>query len=255
MRAPDALIVLAHPEPKSYNSHLARLAHDTLLKAGARVETSDLYAMRFEPQEEARHFSVRADAERFDASLEQRFSFERGTLPDAVRAEVDKILRAELVLLQFPLWWFGMPAMLKGWMDRAIVYGGLYSSSRTHDRGVCRGKRVLMCVTTGSSEAACSFNGREGDTRLQLWPALYTMRYIGFTVLQPFVIHGVRSGLTGAAADAANAQLRKDEDRFVTMLQNLNDVPLIPFNADSDFDETGRLRPGAPVYSPFIRHE
>jgi NAD(P)H dehydrogenase (quinone) len=249
------LIVLAHPESSSYNAHLATLAQQTLLATGSRVEMSDLYAMGFDPAEDARHFSVRADPRRFDAQLEQRFSYDREELPEAVQGEVDKILRADLVLLHFPLWWFGMPAILKGWMDRVFVYGGMYSGSRRHERGVCRGKRALFCVTTGSSEAACSPTGKEGDTRLVLWPALYSMRYLGFTVLQPFLVHGVRGGLTGPAADAANARLHAIEQRFATVLRQLDDAPVMPFNADTDFDENGQLKPDAPVYSPFIRHQ
>jgi NAD(P)H dehydrogenase (quinone) len=172
-------------------------------------QISDLYASNFDPRESGRHFTVRRDPERFDAAAEQRFSWEHQALPADIADEVHKVLSADLVILQFPLWWFGPPAILKGWLDRVFVYGGMYSSARRHDRGVCRGKRALLCVTAGSSEAACSPDGPEGDTRLMLWPTLYALRYVGFTVLEPFLIHGVRSGLgrsREAEVDSSGAQ-------------------------------------------------
>ena len=149
----NVLIVLAHPEPQSFNTCLARLARDTFLESRHVVQVSDLYASEFDPCESGRHFPVRCNPDRFEAQAEQRFHWDRGSLPPDIAREADRILWADLVILQFPLWWFGLPAILKGWMDRVFVYGGLYSGSRRHDRGPCRGKRALMCVTTGSPEA------------------------------------------------------------------------------------------------------
>jgi NAD(P)H dehydrogenase (quinone) len=252
----NTLIVLAHPEPKSFNAHLAGVAREVRSAQGDHVELSDLYAADFDPREAACHFALRRDPERFDAADEQRFSWERCQLPTDVAAELAKVLAADLVILQFPLWWFGPPAILKGWMDRVFVYGGLYSSARRHDRGVCKGKRALLCVTTGSSEEACSPDGREGDTRLVLWPALYTLRYVGFTVLEPVLIHGVRSDLCDddAHAHAHDLELARATRRYRAMLADLDAAPTVPFNSDDDWDDAGKLKPTAPVHSPFIRH-
>jgi NAD(P)H dehydrogenase (quinone) len=248
------LIVLAHPEPQSFNAHLARSARDALVGGGHTVEVSDLYAAGFDPCEAGRHFAVRCDPERFDASAEQRFSWERDALPAEVRDELAKVMAADLVICQFPLWWFGPPAMLKGWIDRVFVYGGLYSSQRTYEHGACRGKQVLMCVTTGSSEAACSPKGREGDTHLMLWPTLYAFRYVGFTALESFLIYGVRAGLRGAEAEEHARYLMRETERYTRHLLALSDARTIPFNTDDDWDDAGALKPDAPVYNPFIRH-
>jgi NAD(P)H dehydrogenase (quinone) len=202
----------------------------------------------------ARYFSLRRNPDQFDAATEQRFSWEQNALPGDVSSELAKILVADLVIVQFPLWWFGPPAILKGWIDRAFVYGALYSSARRHDRGMCSGKQVLMCVTTGSTEAACAPDGREGDTRLMLWPTLYAFRYVGFTVLEPFLIHGVRSSLRGADAEAQARRLAGETERYRQRLLALHDAPAIAFNSDDDWDEAGKLKSGAPVHSPFIRH-
>jgi NAD(P)H dehydrogenase (quinone) len=247
------LIVLAHPEPTSFNAQLARRARDVLMQHGHRVELSDLYAANFDPREAPDHFVVRRDSARFDAADEQRFSWERGALSEDVRGELDKIQAADVVVLQFPLWWFGPPAILKGWFDRVFVYGALYSSQHRHDRGVCRGKQAMLCVTTGSSAEACSPDGPEGDTELILWPTMYTLRYVGFTVRQPFLIHGVRSGLTGADAEAQGVRLAAEAARLGDRLLELERVRVVAFNSDDDWDEHDRLRATAPIYSPFIR--
>jgi len=251
----NVLIVLAHPEPASFNAHLASRARDAFIAAGHAVTLSDLYADGFDPREAGHHFSERVDPTRFDAQAEQRFHWERQTLPTDVEREAKRILWADVVILQFPLWWFGPPAILKGWMDRVFVYGGLYTGARRHETGPCRGKRALMCVTTGSSEAACSPDGPEGDTRLILWPSLYALRYLGFTVLQPNLIYGVRSGLAGAQAEAQQRALAERTRDYENQLRHLDDVPVVPFNRAEDWDDRGKLVPGAPVYSPFIRHE
>src|SRR4051812_17343831 len=121
----NILIVLAHPEPKSLNGRLARFARDTFSKQSYQVRVSDLYSKEFDPLEDGRHFSVRQNSDCFDVQSEQRFNWERGSLPSEVKEQIENIFWADLLLLQFPLWWFGPPAILKGWMDRVFVYGGL----------------------------------------------------------------------------------------------------------------------------------
>ncbi len=87
-----------------------------------------------------------------------------------------------------------------------------------------------------------------------LWPALYSLRYLGFAVLHPFIIHGVRRGLRGQALEAQHAYLESMEEQYVAFLRRLEQQPLVRFNSVSDFDADGQLKPGAPVYSPFVQH-
>jgi NAD(P)H dehydrogenase (quinone) len=250
----NTLIVLAHPEPNSYNAALARAAQETLQARGHEVRISDLYMKAFAADEHGRHYSQRKNPARFDAQLEQRFSAKQNALPDDVQTEVDDLLWADLVVLQFPLWWFGTPAILKGWLDRVFVYGKLYSGSRRLHTGVCRGKLAMLSVTAGSSAAACAHDGQEGDTRLILWPTHYSLHYLGFTVLEPTIITGVRGGLAG---DDAIAQSRYLEEQLLAQrarFANVDAIPVIPFNMAEDWDDRRKLKPHAPVHSPFIRH-
>jgi NAD(P)H dehydrogenase (quinone) len=248
-----AHIVLAHPEAKSFNAHLTGITLQVLDDAGWQVTLSDLYAMDFDPREGPSHFRSRKDAGVFHTQSEQRFNAEKDTLPPEVNEEIQRILESELLIVHFPLWWFGMPAILKGWMDRVFVYGRMYRSVMRYDKGICANKKMIACVTTGASEESCSHSGREGDTQLHLWPILFPFRYLGYEVLQPEVFHGV-----GGVAFIENNEgglntLETYSNRWKDSLGSLSSRPRVQYNSDEDFDESKRLFPDAPVYSPFVR--
>lgn len=250
-----ALIVVAHPEPQSYNHHLARLARDVLESQGAEVRLTDLAATGFDPVEHPRHYAQRQAADRFDVQIEQRRAHDGGATPIDVERQIADITWADTVIAQFPLWWFGFPAILKGWIDRVFIYGGMYSGARRHDTGHCRGKKFLASVTAGASARASTYNGQEGETELVLWPSLYSFRYVGFDVLKPVIVHGIRGGVRPDELAAYQAMVGAHERDYASVLRALDERPIIPFNRDEDYDDKRQLRPGAPVLSPFIRHE
>ena len=82
---------------------------------------------------------------------EQRHHWTIQALPAEIRRHIELLRWADTLVLQFPFWWFGAPAILKGWMDRVFVYGGVYDSRHRHENGVMRGKRALLTVTAGAS--------------------------------------------------------------------------------------------------------
>ena len=249
-----AHIVLAHPEAKSFNAHLSNTSQRVLGAAGWQTTLSDLYAMDFDPREGPHHYRSRKDAEVFHAQTEQRFNAENETTPPDVNAEVQRLLDCDLLVVHFPLWWFGMPAILKGWMDRVFVYGRMYRSTMRYDTGICSGKKMIACVTTGASEQSCSHSGREGDTRLHLWPILFSFRYLGFGVFEPEVFHGVGGVAFIEGHESETRIVDTYTNCWAEVLGTLSSRPLVRYNHDHDFDESKRLVPGAPVYSPFVRH-
>ena len=249
-----ALIVLAHPEPGSFNAQLARVSADTLAASGQSVEISDLYAQGFDPAEGPAHYAQRGKPERFEAQTEQRYASDNDCLSAEVAAEIDKLERADLLILQFPMWWFSTPAMLKGWIDRVFVYGRLYRSKLRYDRGYFRGKRALVSVTTGAPAATHGPDGRNADADLLLWPLNFTLYYLGYSVLPPFVAPGVEGGLAYSAPEAVAARLEAHKSALAAHLAHLDERTPLPFNGWDDWTEEGCLKPGAPSYSPFMRH-
>lgn len=215
---------------------------------GIRLK-SDLYANGFDACEHTGHFQKRKNEHRFDVQAEQRFGYENAGLAMEVNRELTAIHWADLLVVQFPLWWFGAPAMLKGWMDRVLVYGGLYSSEKRFETGVCRGKKILLSVTTGASADECAHNGREANTQLLLWPIQYAFRYVGFDVLQAYLVHGVWNECSEAGHD-----LERELEKFGSFCSGIDRAAVVPFNAPTDWDERGQLKPGAQSFTPFIRN-
>ncbi|TFZ44593.1 flavodoxin family protein [Stenotrophomonas maltophilia] len=249
-----ALILLAHPESRSFNAHLAVQAAEQLRHDHLQVDVVDLYAEGFDPLEAACHHRQRLQPDRFDAQREQRYSAEHDQLPADVQRHLQLLRAADLVILQFPLWWFAAPAILKGWLDRVMVYGPMYNSRQRHEHGVMQGKRALLSVTTGSSARACAVDGREGDTRLLLWPLMYSLRYVGFEVMEPHVVNGVRSGLAAERVQAHDEALAAATLSYRERLTHWRQWPTVPFNNSGDFEDGVALRAEATAYSPFIRH-
>lgn len=249
-----ALIVLAHPEQRSFNAYLAELARQAWGDQGHDATVLDLYAEDFEPREASWHYSSLKSEEKFDPMQEQRHHWSSNTLPPVVAKHIELLQKSDALILQFPFWWFGMPAIMKGWMDRVFVYGGLYRSQHRYENGVMRGKKALIVSTAGSSAQACGPDGRDGDMRLLLWPAMHALHYLGFTVLEPYLIHGVRGGLSGKEAQQQRHFLEQRATDYHVRLQHWSTWPSIPFNHGDDFTDGVSLNPDAPVYSPFVRH-
>jgi NAD(P)H dehydrogenase (quinone) len=248
----NILIVLAHPEPASFTAAWARASAEAAKAAGSNVAWSDLYGLGFDPVERRDHYDPTPAP--FDPLKGQEAAAAADALPRDVRAEADKIVAADVIILHFPLWWFAPPAIVKGWLDRCLVHGALHDVGNRFDTGRLRGKRALFCVTTGAPAEECGPNGKEGDTRLLLWPLAYTLRYCGMEVLDPLLVHGVHGYMSGAKKEALEARLSGVLSDQKDVLRGLDGRPAIRFNADTDFDATGRLRADAPSHSPFIRH-
>jgi Flavodoxin-like fold len=103
--------------------------------------------------------------------------------------------RADLLVLQYPMWWHLPPAMLKGWFDRVLAYGAVYTSKKRFENGRFAGKRAMLSVTVGTSRATYDHDGRSGDIDLLLWPVNFTLAYVGYEILAPYVSYGVEAGL------------------------------------------------------------
>ncbi len=248
-----AHFVLAHPEPQSFNAHLVAAGSAALQAAGWTTSVSDLYAMGFDPCERAEHFTSRAAPDRFDAQSEQRHASQTNALPNVVLNEIALLDRADFVVLQYPMWWHLPPAMLKGWFDRVFAYGEVYTSRKRWENGRFVGKRAMLSVTVGTSRETYAFDGRSGDIDLMLWPVNFTLAYVGFDVTKPFIGYGVEAGLRYSDPSDIEARLAGVVEDFCADLPLAMQRATVPFNRMAEWGADGRIVPGAPVYSPFVR--
>jgi len=179
----------------------------------------------------------------FSPLREQRHAFETDTLPREVSREIARLERADLVVLQFPIWWHSLPAMLKGWFDRVFVNGGVYTSSMRYERGCFRGRRALCSVTTGAPEAAFGAGARGGEVERILWSTHYSLHYLGFEVLPPFVAFGIQGhGFSYTDEDVNRRRLDSYRESWKERLAGLDQDSPIGFPGWEDWDEMGRTK-------------
>lgn len=244
----NVLIVLAHPERESFNGGLATVAKEKIQAEGHSVDLDDLYYEGFDPVERADHYIDRLEPEYFEPLTEQQSHFERGLLPDDVQREIARLEWADIVIFQFPLWWHAQPAILKGWFDRVLVFGGVYSGSRRYNRGHFKGKKAVCSVTTGSPEQAFMPFGRAGNMVEWLWPIHCSLYYVGFDVLAPQVSYGIQGGGIRYQDEwSFREQLERKKTAWAERLSMLFCEPAIPFTTWDDWNTDGLLKQTHPM--------
>ena len=184
-------IVYWHPEPQSFNAAMFQAACETFEAAGHEVRTSDLHQMRFDPVSSRKNFTTVKDPNYLKLQIEEMYATEMNGFSKEIESEIRKIEWCELMIWQFPLWWFGLPAVLKGWVDRVLAMERTYGGSRFYQSGVFRGKRALLSLTTGGPEDAYLKGAFNGDIAGILRPVHRgILQFVGFDVLAPQIVYG-----------------------------------------------------------------
>jgi NAD(P)H dehydrogenase (quinone) len=182
------LIVHAHPEPQSFNAALTSAAAAALRGAGHEVTVSDLYADHFDPVAGRHDFLQVADANRLHYQSEQAHAAASHSFAPDLQREQARLLSADLLVLQFPLWWGAPPAILKGWLERVLAYGFAYVDGRRFTSGLFKGRRAMMSVTTGGTPERFRPDDVYGNIDQVLWPVRrLALEYMGYDVEEPFV--------------------------------------------------------------------
>jgi NAD(P)H dehydrogenase (quinone) len=242
------LLVFAHPEPRSLNGALRDVAIKQLEAQGHEVRVSDLYADGWKSEVDRADFPSLAPDVRFKVAAASKEAFEANALTEDVKAEIEKLLWADTLILQFPLWWFSMPAILKGWVERVYARGFAYgvgeqSDKRWGDRygeGTLAGKHAMLLVTTGGWEEHYGARGVNGPIDDLLFPINHGILYYpGYDVRPPFVVHRV-DRLDEAGFEAIAERLRE-------RMRTLGSTPPIPYRRQNGGDyliPSMQLRPG-----------
>jgi NAD(P)H dehydrogenase (quinone) len=185
-----SLVVLSHPEPTSLCAALARTA-----AAALSTDVVDLYAEGFDPVLSAADFRERAVPGRLQPMDEQAHASKTDTYEPGLQRHVDRFRAAELLVLVQPLWWFSLPAMAKGYIDRVFANGVAYDYPATPAwTGPLTGRRALAVFTSSYDAAEFGPDGLVGPVAEVLYPLLHgTLAYTGMTVLDPFIAYGADS--------------------------------------------------------------
>lgn len=236
------LIIYAHPEPSSLTRQLVDVSVESLHEQGHEVLQSDLYSMRWKATYDEFDFPERSNPERLSFIEESGNAYRNHCQTADVVAEQEKVLAADAVIFQFPLWWYGMPAIMKGWLDRVWAFGLAYGyknagNAYRYGDGAFKGKRAILSVSVGGAAKDYAPRGINGPLEQLLFPITHGSLYFpGFDVLPTFAVYGT-GGLTAAGATAAKEAWR-------TRVEGLFEDMPIPFRAqnDGDYSDTYELK-------------
>ncbi|MBT2646684.1 NAD(P)H-dependent oxidoreductase [Bacillus sp. ISL-34] len=128
------LVVYAHPYSESLNHSILETTVKALKKNGHEVVVRDLYALDFQPV----------------LKPEDTAAMKAGKTPDDIKTEQEFISEAEAITFIYPIWWTGLPAILKGYVDRVFAFGFAYSAGEEGVIKLLKGKKGLIINTHGT---------------------------------------------------------------------------------------------------------
>lgn len=182
-----AHIVFAHPNLQSYNGQLRNAAIHSLEEIGWTVTVSDLFQMKFKASADEDDFTELYNSDFFDLQTEQNAATQNGTYSDDIQKEHQLLSEADVIIFQFPLWWYSMPGILKGYIDRVFSMGWAYGGGQA-----LSGKKILVSMTTGAPEFSWTADNR--GTVKDIFKHLFvgTFGLCGLQPLEPFIVYGAK---------------------------------------------------------------
>ena len=168
-------VLYCHPDSKSFCHAIIENVVDTLRGKGHEVRIKDLYADGFDPVLKGSDFAA----------------FQAGKTPPDIKAEQDHILWAETITVIHPVWWTGLPAMLKGYIDRVFALGFAYAFGPDGPKGLLGGRKVVVFSTQGANKEEYDAGGMTDAMKKASDVAIYS--FCGMEVLEHKFFGGVTS--------------------------------------------------------------
>ena len=237
-------IVLAHPERRSFNAALADAYRATFEADGHPVRFRDLHADGFNPLLNRADFAGEGDDDLVQFPGAQSRAWSASTTAADIAAEHDNLMWADVVILQFPLWLYGLPAMLKGWCERVLSEGVAHRPGENiwFENGGFGGTRLMLSLTTNGRPETYAHNGRHGSLDIILWPIANALRFSGFDLVEPLTAFDV--------VRASDSERREILERAANHARSVLDLDLMPFHALTDYKANGVLKDGAQAVTP-----
>lgn len=193
----NVFIVYAHHDPNSFAKAMLDRAVERLENQGHEVRVSDLHAMRWKAVADDGDFTTprpEGPSNVTNYQARQKDAVRNGTFSPDILDEHEKLDWANAVLFVFPYYFFNMPAILKGWCERVIVYGLHYDNDHptigAYATGGLRGKRALIGMSSGAPAPPEGSGPSRHHERIE--PMVNgSLNYCGFDVMPPFVAWGV----------------------------------------------------------------
>ncbi len=180
-------VLYAHPNPKSFNHAILERVQENLQRSRREFLVRDLYGMNFNPLLTGHDFML----------------MQQGKLDPVIKGEQETIRSSEGLIVIHPIWWFSMPAMLKGYIDRVFTRGFAYDYTDQGPKGLLTGKKVHILNTTGGS--ADDYRNYGFADALKHTMDMGTYGFCGLEVAQHHFFHSV----PGSTDDARRAMLEE----------------------------------------------
>ncbi len=226
----NTLVVHAHHEPQSFCSALHRVAIQTLTESGHQVVVSDLYADHFDPVSDRRNFTSIHNPAYLKQQFEERHASDVNGFSSSLEREIQKLEACDFLIFIFPIWWFALPAILKGWVDRVFALRRIYGDGKLYENGLGKAKRRAMIImTVGGGPDAYHGLGVNPPMDSILSPIQHGIFWFnGFLPLAPFIAWSpVRATPEQRAAylDQLARRLRSIDSEIPMQLPPLSDFP------------------------------
>lgn len=175
------LVIYAHPNPSSFGNGIVQTLCETIEGKKDNIEIRDLYSLGFDPILKPSDFET----------------FQSGKIPEEIIIEQDKIRTADIIIFVYPVWWAGLPAILKGYVDRVFSYGFGYEYVDGNPVGMLKGKSGILICTTGTPSEVYEQNGmhhsmkQTSDTGIFSFCGIEVIKHLFFGAV-PYVTDEVR---------------------------------------------------------------
>ena len=142
----------------------------------------------------------------------------------------------DFFIVQFPLYWFSTPAILKGWFDRVFVNSIVYGAGKRYETGGLKGRKAMVVTSCGAYPEMFEPDGVMGDINVALWHLHNgTLFYTGFEVLPAFVAYSP----VFLGQEACDKYLND----YSTRLKNIDTTKPMKFHPLTDFGSDFKLKP------------
>lgn len=158
------LIIYAHPNSGSLNHFFKQTILETLQESGEEIEVRDLYEINFSPV----------------LSLNDMNGQRMGKVAPEIQTEQDFITWADRIIFVYPIWWTGMPAIMKEYIDRVFSYGFAYRYDNGVQKGLLTGKKTVIVNSHGKSNAEYEASGMDKALALTSDTGIFT--YCGLDI-------------------------------------------------------------------------
>nr|WP_259546616.1 NAD(P)H-dependent oxidoreductase [Heyndrickxia oleronia] len=165
------LIVYAHPRKESFNHAILEATIRGLRQKGHEYVVRDLYEMEFQPVVNSSEIL--------------------GGIGEDIEQEHNYLKWADVIIFIYPIWWTGLPAIVKGYIERVFTYGFAYRYVNGEQMGMMKGKKAFIFNTQGKSHVQYAANGM--DKALLLTSDTGIFEYCGIEVLQHVFFESVPS--------------------------------------------------------------